>query len=115
MLSKSGSGTRRSSSTPQRETRSARIRKQAIPQLQAALEKEEISLYRGGEIARLPRHEQEIAVAQWVDRTRHRTQGQAIAAATIREVLQATCSINLDEVSAAIIEAIRSSRSSATI
>jgi hypothetical protein len=87
MLSKSGSETRRSSRTPQRETRLARVRKQAIPQLQAALEREEISLYRGGEIARLPRHEQEIAVAQWANRTRRHTQGQAIAAEVIRREL----------------------------
>jgi hypothetical protein len=67
--------------------RESRIRKHAIPQLQAALEAGEITLYRAGEIARLPPRQQEIAVAQWRDRSLLRTEGQAIAARAIREEL----------------------------
>jgi hypothetical protein len=85
------------------------VRTKAIPELQAALAAGEVSLYRGAEISKLPPWQQGCAVAQWRERSLLRSEGQRIAAATIRQVLQATRSINLDEVSAAISEAIRSS------
>jgi hypothetical protein len=67
--------------------RHARVLTRAIPQLRVALEAGEITLYRAGEIAKLPADQQEIAVAQWTARSRLRTQGQAIAARAIREEL----------------------------
>jgi hypothetical protein len=79
------------------------------------LEAGEISLYRGAEISRLPPWQQECAVTQWGERSLVRVQGQALAARVIHGLLKGAGSINLDEVSAAITEAIRSSRSSATI
>jgi hypothetical protein len=93
-------------------TREARVRARAIPQLRDALAAGEISLYRGAEISKLPSWQQECAVTQWRERSLLRSEGQRIAADTIRELLQATGSIDLDEVSAAISEAIRASRSS---
>jgi hypothetical protein len=93
-------------------TRGERVRARAIPQLRDALAAGDISLYRAGEISKLPAEQQECAVAQWRERSLLRSEGQRIAADTIREVLQAPRSIDLDEVSAAISEAIRSSRAS---
>jgi D-serine deaminase-like pyridoxal phosphate-dependent protein len=91
--------------------REARVAQRAIPQLQAALEANEITLYRAGEIAKLPAGQQEIAVAQWVTRSLLQTQGQAIAAAVIREELtrrRALCGakVDLDRVASAIKKAI---------
>jgi hypothetical protein len=93
-------------------TREARVRARAIPQLRDALTAGEISLYRAGEISKLPAEQQEYAVGQWANRSRLRTEGQAIAAKVIRGLLKGRSSIKLDEVSAVISEAIRSSRSS---
>jgi hypothetical protein len=91
--------------------REARIRARAIPQLQTALEANEITLYRAGEIAKLPANQQEIALAQWVSRSLLRTRGQAIAATVIREELSREDSrgskVDLDRVASAICDAIR--------
>jgi hypothetical protein len=92
--------------------RQARIRQRAIPQLQTALEANEITLYRAGEIAKLPLHQQEIAVAQWRTRSLLRMQGQAIAATVIREELtRGSCNskIDLALVASAIKRAITNS------
>lgn len=64
--------------------REARVQARAIPELQAALAAHQITLYRGGELAKLPPDQQEIAVAQWTARTRLRVEGQAVAAQVIR-------------------------------
>jgi hypothetical protein len=90
--------------------REARVRARAIPQLQAALEANEITLYRAGEIAKLPASQQEIAVAQWVSRSLFRTRGQAIAAQVIREFLGDSQPISLAELSAAIRATIRGTK-----
>jgi hypothetical protein len=84
--------------------REARVQAKAIPQLQAALEANEITLYRAGEIAKLSANQQEIAVAQWSDRTLCRRQGQTIAAKVIRQTLGT--SISLQELSVMIRDAI---------
>ena len=53
------------SGTSSRLMREAWFRARAIPELQAALKARQITLYRAGEIAKLPVGQQEIAVAQW--------------------------------------------------
>lgn len=67
--------------------RQARILERGIPQLRTALEEGEVTLYRAGEIAKLPIAQQEVALIQWVNRFLLRTRGQAIAATVIREEL----------------------------
>jgi hypothetical protein len=86
--------------------RESRIRTRAIAQLRAALEANEITLYRAGEIAKLPVHQQEIAVAQWVSRSLLRTQGHAIAAGVIRGALSHASRVDLNQVASAIRDAI---------
>jgi hypothetical protein len=93
--------------------RESRVFARAIPQLQAALEAGEISLYRAGEIAKLPADRQETVVAQWRDRSLLRIEGHAIAAEVIREELtrrrrRALCGakVDLDRVASAIKKAI---------
>jgi hypothetical protein len=93
------------SGTPSRLMREARIRASGSPQLQAALAAGEITLYRAGEIARLPAREQKIALAQWVSRSLLRTQGQAIAARVIREALRSS-KVDLSVIVSAIRDAI---------
>jgi hypothetical protein len=87
--------------------RQARVRRRAIPQLQAALETGEITLYRAGEIAKLPVHEQAIAVAQWANRSRRRTEGQAIAAQVIRAELTRASSADSKIDLGGVLSAIR--------
>jgi hypothetical protein len=93
--------------------RLARVRAKAIPQLRAALTANEISLYRAGEIAKLPADRQAMVVTQWRDRSLLRTEGQAIAVQVIRGFLNDSVDkenpINLAELSAAIRDTIRGS------
>jgi hypothetical protein len=71
------------------------------------MEANEVTLYRAGEIAKLPASKQETAVAQWTNRFLMRTEGQAIAARVIREELaRANKPISLDELSELIREAV---------
>jgi hypothetical protein len=103
--------------------RQARILKRGIPQLRTALQEGEITLYRAGEIAKLPPDRQEIALTQWVNRFLLRTRGQAIAARAIREELKTpggreegtdgARAPDLDRVAAAIKRAIISARMAA--
>jgi hypothetical protein len=97
--------------------RQARILERGIPQLRTALQEGTITLYRAGEIAKLPPDRQEVALTQWVNRFLLRTQGQAIAARAIREELTRggteqggdgarARAIDLDRVAAAIKNAI---------
>jgi hypothetical protein len=86
--------------------REARVRTKAIPKLQAALKAGQITLYRGGELAKLPPDQQEIAVAQWVNRSMMRTRGQEIAIAVIRKKLKRRSKVDLDEIASAIRTAI---------
>ena len=85
--------------------RLARIKRQAIPLVRLALQANEITLYRAGEISRLPRLEQPGALAQWSNRTLRRSEGQAIAAGVIRRELGKT-QVDLDGTLALIREAI---------
>jgi hypothetical protein len=85
--------------------REARVRTKAIPELQAALEANQISLYRAGELTKLPPGQQEIALAQWVSRSLCRTEGQAIAAQVIRKALRSS-KVDLGEIASAIRDAI---------
>lgn len=86
--------------------RQARVCRRAIPQLQTALEANQITLYRAGEIAKLPAYEQEIAVIQWTNRALRRARGQAIAADVIREELTRSDQIDLGRIFAAIRAAV---------
>jgi hypothetical protein len=103
--------------------RQARILKRGIPQLRTALQEGEITLYGAGEIAKLPAAGQEVALTQWVNRFWLRTRGQAIAARAIREELTRGSSateqgadgtraraIDLDQIAAAIKNAVRQSK-----
>jgi hypothetical protein len=91
--------------------RESRVLARAIPQLHVALAAGEITLYRASEIARLSPQQQEIAVAQWVNRSLLRTEGQAIATEVIRGFLHDSAdkenSISLAVLSATIRDAIR--------
>jgi hypothetical protein len=105
--------------------RQARILKRGIPQLRTALQEGEITLYRAGEIAKLPPDRQEIALTQWVNRFLLRTRSQAIAATVIREELTRGSgteqgaddargrAIDLDRVAVAIKRAIINARMAA--
>jgi hypothetical protein len=86
--------------------RTHRVRASAIPQVRAALKARQITLYRADELAKLPASEQEIAVAQRVNRSLLRTEGQAIAAAVIRKVLKRGSKVDLGEIASAIHDAI---------
>jgi hypothetical protein len=80
----------------------------AIPELQVALAAHQITLYRGAELAKLPPGQQEIALAQWVNRSLCRTEGQRIAATVIRkELKRRSKKVDLDRVASAIRDAIR--------
>src|SRR5271165_5493602 len=91
--------------------RQTRILERGIPQLRTALQANEITLYRAGEIAKLPAAGQEVALTQWVNRFLLRTQGQAIAARVIREELtrggRQLHNSDLDRVAAVIKNAIK--------
>ena len=86
--------------------RTERVFRHGSPALKAALQEGGITLYRAGEIAKLPPDRQEIALTQWVNRFLLRTRGQAIAATVIREELKQGA-IGLDRVAAAIKRAMR--------
>jgi hypothetical protein len=86
--------------------REAWVQTRAIPELQAALKMNRITLYRAGEIAKLPAGQQEIVLAQWTNRSLCRSQGQEIAAAVIRKELKRTSKVDLDRVASAIRDAI---------
>jgi hypothetical protein len=91
--------------------RTERLFRYGSPALQAAFAQGLLSLYRCGEIAKLPAGQQEIAVAQWTGRFLARIEGQAIAAKVIREELarenSAQSKLDLGRVSSAIRAAIR--------
>jgi hypothetical protein len=87
--------------------REGRLFRHGSPALKAAFAQGTISLYRCGEISRLPVDEQEIAVTQWVNRSLFHVEGQRIAAVVIRGFLNGGTSISLAELSAAIRDAVR--------
>jgi hypothetical protein len=89
--------------------REARVHTKAIPELRAALKARQVTLYRAGEIAKLPASQQEIAVAQWVSRSLLRTRGQAVAARVIRKALRSS-KVDLSEIASAIRDAIALAR-----
>jgi hypothetical protein len=78
------------------------------PQL-SVIEAGQVTTYRAGELAKLHPDQQEIAVAQWVSRSRLRTQGQAIEAAVIRGALRSS-KVDLGEIASAIRDAIALAR-----
>jgi hypothetical protein len=87
--------------------RRARVYRQGIPQLCAALEAGEITLYRAGEISKMTPAAQAKSLGQWRARSVMRTHGQAIAAAAIRKALtRDSQKIDLDRVTSAIKRAI---------
>src|SRR5580704_1671245 len=92
--------------TPSHQMRTRRIQAPASPEVRAALASGQITLYRAGEISRLPTGQQETAVAQWVNRSLCQTRGQAIAARVIREELTRGSKVDLARVAAAIHDAI---------
>jgi hypothetical protein len=108
------------SGTPSRVMRTERVLRHGSPALKAALQEGEITLYRAGEIAKLPVAQQEIALTQWINRFLLRTRGQAIAARAIHEELTRggggteqeadgarARAIDVDRVAAAIKNAIK--------
>ncbi len=90
--------------------RARRLHQHGSLTLQAAVKNGLITVYRAGEIAKLPASEQEIATVQWTNRALRRARGQAIAAKVIRAELTRASSagskINLDRVLSAIRSAI---------
>lgn len=78
---------REHSGTPSRMMRTLRVFRHGSGALKAALAQGEITLYRAGEIAKLPSDRQEVALTQWVNRFGLRTRGQLIAARAIRQEL----------------------------
>jgi hypothetical protein len=78
----------------------------AIPQLQAAVEAGLVSVYRAGEISRLPVHEQETVVNQWTNRALMRRDGSRLAAKVIRRELKRRSKVDLSKIAAAIRTAI---------
>jgi hypothetical protein len=86
--------------------RERRIRSTATPELRAAVEAGEITLYRGSTIALLPANQQRLALAQWAARSRCRTEGQAVAAQVIRQELQRGSKVDLSRVASAIRDVI---------
>jgi len=91
--------------TPSAEMRRRRLEQHGSPALQAAVASGHLTIYRAGEIAKLPAREQEIALAQWTERSLRRTQGHAIAAAVIRRELR-NSKVDLDWVLSAIRVAV---------
>jgi hypothetical protein len=85
--------------------RQTRIRASGSPQLRAAFEAGEITLYRAGEIAKLPAAQQKAVLAQWTNRSLCRIQGQAVAAAVIRKALRRS-KVDLAEIASSIRTAI---------
>jgi hypothetical protein len=89
--------------------REARIRARAIPELQAALEANQVTLYRAGEIAKLPASQQAAVTVQWTTRAIRQTEGQTIASRVIREALRSS-RVDLSEIASAIRAAIALAR-----
>jgi hypothetical protein len=91
--------------------RTERLFRHGSPALQAAFAQGTISLYRAGEIAKLPANQQELVVAQWTARSLIRTEGQRIATTVIRGFLNGSGSqkkpISLAVLSSAIRDTIR--------
>jgi hypothetical protein len=102
---------RSSSGTPSRIIRTERLFRHGSPALKAAFDQGTISLYRCGEISRLPIDEQELAIIQWANRSLVRSRGQMVAAEAIREELTRESStgskIDFNRVLSAIRAAIR--------
>jgi hypothetical protein len=96
-----------SSGTPSRAMRERRIRSTAIPAVRAAHQAGQISLYRAGEIARLPAEQQELAIAPWAARSLCRTEGSRLAAAAIMRDLRRYAKVDLNRVATAIARAVR--------
>jgi hypothetical protein len=95
------------SGTSSRLTREARVQARAIPELQAALAAHQITLYRGGELAKLPDSEQEAALTQWTSRALMRRDGSRLAAKVIRrELKRRSKKVDLGRIAAAIVSAI---------
>jgi hypothetical protein len=87
-----------------------RILERGIPALRAAVEAKLITTYRAGEIARLPRGQQMVAIEQWSARGAQKEQGQAIAACVLRKALaQGEGPIDLEAISSAIRDAVAQS------
>jgi hypothetical protein len=86
--------------------RARRIGASAIPEVRAAIEEGLLTIYRAGEIARLPADQQAVALTQWAARSEYRTQGQSIAAKAIRAYLRGHARVDLDRVAAAIRAAV---------
>jgi len=88
--------------------RTRRLAQHGSPALQAAVAAGLISVFRAGEIAKLHASEQELAVAQWSNRSLYRSQGQRIAANVIRQELGKP-KVNLNCTLSLIREAIATS------
>jgi hypothetical protein len=86
--------------------RKRRLYQHGCPELRAAVEVGLISVYRAGEIAKLPATQQEAVVEQWTNRTLCRTEGAKIAAAVIRQELCRRSTGDLARIAAAIRDAI---------
>jgi hypothetical protein len=86
--------------------RTRRVRAAASPAVRAALKAGQITLYRAGEISKLPADQQETVLAQWADRSLCRSQGHAIAAEVIRGELTRCAKVDLARIAAAIRDAI---------
>ena len=99
------------SGTCSRVMRIRRVQEHGSAPLQAAVEAGLITVYRGGEIAKLPVDEQALAVAQWINRSLCRTEAHAIAAAVLRkELTRSDSKIDLDRVLSAIRTAVLSAQ-----
>ncbi len=87
--------------------RARRLHQHGSLTLQAAVKNGLITVYRAGEITKLPASEQEIVVTQWTNRSLRRARGQAIASRVIREELtRGDSQIDLDRIFAAIRAAV---------
>jgi hypothetical protein len=93
--------------TSSKVMRIRRIQAAASPEVRAALKARQITLYRAGEIARLPADQREAALAQWADLSRCRTEGQSIAARVIRRDLRRYARVDLDRIASAIRDTLR--------
>ena len=85
--------------------REARLLRQGSPALKTAFAEGLLSLYRAGEIAKLPLDQQAAVTVQWTMRTLRQKEGQAIATQVIREALRRS-PMDLDEIASAIHDAI---------
>ena len=99
---------RRHSGTPSAVVRRARVLERGIAELQTALEEGALSLYRAGEICRLPPEAQPTAIELWTNRTHQKQVGSALAARVLKNQLQKYPDQKLDlaEIGSLIREAI---------